>query len=95
MMLQVRDLSILFHDGAEPFTAVDRFNLEMSAGEIVGIVGESGSGKSMTSHAIMGLLRRKGVELSGSICFGAISRSAAIFSARVEYLLFSITTLIA
>ena len=70
MMLQVRDLSILFHDGAEPFTAVDRFNLEMSAGEIVGIVGESGSGKSMTSHAIMGLLHRKGVELSGSICFG-------------------------
>ena len=69
MMLKVRDLSILFHDGGEPFTAVDRFDLEMNAGEIVGIVGESGSGKSMTSHAIMGLLRRKGVELSGSICF--------------------------
>lgn len=69
MMLEVRDLSIVFHDGEEPFTAVADFDLEMNAGEIVGIVGESGSGKSMTSHAIMGLLRSKGVELSGSIRF--------------------------
>lgn len=68
-MLEVRDLSIVFHDGAQPFTAVKDFNLEMETGEIVGIVGESGSGKSMTSHAIMGLLRRKGVEISGQIEF--------------------------
>ena len=69
MMLEVRDLAIVFHDGAEPFAAVRDFDLEMEAGEIVGIVGESGSGKSMTSHAIMGLLRRKGVEISGKIAF--------------------------
>ena len=69
MMLQVRDLSIVFHDGGQPFAAVRDFDLAMDAGEIVGIVGESGSGKSMTSHAIMGLLRRKGVEISGWIEF--------------------------
>lgn len=65
MMLKIKDLSIRFRDKLGDFTAVQDFDLEMNAGEIVGIVGESGSGKSMTCHAIMGLLRRKGVEVSG------------------------------
>ena len=65
MMLKIKDLNIKFFDKLGDFTAVQDFDLEMDAGEIVGIVGESGSGKSMTCHAIMGLLRRKGVEVSG------------------------------
>ncbi len=69
MMLKVSDLSVVFHDEETPFTAVEKVSLEMAAGEIVGIVGESGSGKSMTAHAIMGLLRRKDVEITGKICF--------------------------
>ena len=69
MMLKIQDLNIKFYDREEPFTAVQDFDLEMDAGEIVGIVGESGSGKSMTCHAIMGLLRRKGVEITGTAEF--------------------------
>ena len=69
MMLDVRDLSVVFTDRGAPFTAVDKFSLQMDRGEIVGIVGESGSGKSMTAHAIMGLIRRAQVEVTGSAVF--------------------------
>ena len=69
MMLSIRDLSVVFTDRGAPFTAVDRFCLDMDRGEIVGIVGESGSGKSMTAHALMGLIRRSQVAVSGSAVF--------------------------
>ena len=69
MMLDIRDLSVVFTDRGAPFTAVDRFSLQMDRGEIVGIVGESGSGKSMTAHALMGLIRRSQVAVSGSAVF--------------------------
>ena len=69
MMLDVQDLSVVFTDRGEPFTAVDRFCLQMEEGEIVGVVGESGSGKSMTAHALMGLIRRSQVSVSGSALF--------------------------
>ena len=69
MMLSVRDLSVVFTDRGSPFTAVDRFSLDMDEGEVVGIVGESGSGKSMTAHALMGLIRRAQVEVTGSAVF--------------------------
>ena len=69
MMLSVRDLSVVFTDRGAPFTAVDRFCLDMDRGEVVGIVGESGSGKSMTAHALMGLIRRSQVTVSGSALF--------------------------
>ncbi len=69
MMLKIENLNIKFYDRGEPFTAVQDFDLEMDAGEIVGIVGESGSGKSMTCHAILGLLRRKDVKVTGTAEF--------------------------
>ena len=69
MMLDIRDLSVVFADRSAPFTAVDKFSLRMDRGEIVGIVGESGSGKSMTAHALMGLIRREGAAVSGSAVF--------------------------
>ena len=69
MMLNIENLNIKFCDRQNPFTAVQDFDLKMEAGEIVGIVGESGSGKSVTCHAILGLLRGKGVEISGKAEF--------------------------
>ena len=72
MMLDIRDLSVVFSDRDEPFTAVDKFSLQMDRGEIVGIVGESGSGKSMTAHALMGLIRRSEVTVSGQALFEGV-----------------------
>ena len=69
MMLDVRNLSVVFTDRQEPFTAVDQFSLQMDRGEIVGIVGESGSGKSMTAHALMGLVPRSRAAVTGEALF--------------------------
>ena len=69
MMLDIRDLSVVFSDRTEPFTAVDSFSLQMEEGEVVGVVGESGSGKSMTAHALMGLIQSPYAHISGQALF--------------------------
>ena len=56
LLLEVKNLNIEFHDHLIPETVVCDFDLELKAGEIVGLVGESGSGKSMSALAIAGLL---------------------------------------
>ena len=68
-MLNVKNLSIIFHDREEPFHAVKGISFQVEKGEIVGIVGESGSGKSMTAHTIMGLVKRGDVTISGTAEF--------------------------
>ena len=55
-LLDLKNLSVLFGSEDRPFTAVDKMELTVAEGEVVGIVGESGSGKSVTSLAIMGLI---------------------------------------
>ena len=67
-ILVVDDLHVTFGTrGTQRVRAVDGVSLDVHAGETVGIVGESGSGKSVTSLAVLGLLPRRGVEVSGSI----------------------------
>ena len=72
MMLDIQDLSVVFTDRQEPFTAVDKFSLQMEEGEVVGIVGESGSGKSMTAHALMGLIQNPYAHITGKAEFGGV-----------------------
>lgn len=55
-LLEVKNLSVSFGPEGKAFKAVDRVNLTVNAGEVVGIVGESGSGKSVSSLAVMGLI---------------------------------------
>ena len=69
LLLKVTDLNIEFHDHMIPETVVYDFDLELKAGEIVGLVGESGSGKSMSALAIAGLLSRKDMKKRGTINF--------------------------
>ncbi len=52
---------------------LDRLDLDLDRGEILGVVGESGSGKSMTALAIMGLLPLIGGRVSaGTILFDGL-----------------------
>ncbi len=84
-MLDIRGLSVTFHDREEPFTAVAGLDLQMDRGEIVGIVGESGSGKSVTAHAIMGLHTRSAVHTAGKILFEGVDLNALDRAALREH----------
>lgn len=55
------------HDGDEPLIAVNDVDLDVRAGETLGLVGESGSGKSTLARMIVGLEP----PTSGRIGFGA------------------------
>ena len=52
-LLEVRDLSLSFHQGRQ--LAVDRVSFSISAGSTVGLVGASGAGKSSVARAILRL----------------------------------------
>ena len=65
--LQVRDLSVHFPVEAGTVHAVNGVSFNLEAGKSLGIVGESGSGKSVTSLAIMGLLKETSAKVSGEI----------------------------
>ena len=54
-LLSVEDLVVDFGTKRKPFRAVDVVNLQIKAGETLGLVGESGSGKSTIGRAILGL----------------------------------------
>ena len=72
MLLNIENLSVVFHDREAPFEAVKGVSLQVDKGEVVGIVGESGSGKSMTAHALMGLIKRSDVQVSGKAEFDGV-----------------------
>lgn len=59
-LLEIEDLSVSFEGRAGALRAVEGFDLEVVAGEIVGVVGESGSGKSVAMLAAMGLIAKPG-----------------------------------
>ena len=59
-VLDIEELSVEFLTDRGWVTVVDSFNLTVGQGESVGLVGESGSGKSVTSLAVMGLIRHPG-----------------------------------
>jgi peptide/nickel transport system ATP-binding protein len=63
-LLELRGLRIASAAGA----IVDRLDLDLAAGETIGIVGESGSGKSLTAKALVGLLP-PGVTATGRVSF--------------------------
>ncbi len=64
-LLEVRNLRVRFNG----FTAVDGVDLDVAAGELLGIVGESGSGKSVSMMAVMGLIDAPGTVTAGALRF--------------------------
>ena len=55
-LLDVRDLSVAFRNGASETLAVDRVSFAIGRGECVALVGESGSGKSVSALSVLKLL---------------------------------------
>src|ERR1700709_2364630 len=55
-LLDVRDLSVAFHQPSGTSVALDRISFESRRGECVALVGESGSGKSVSALSILKLL---------------------------------------
>src|SRR5476651_2052968 len=55
-LLDVRDLSVAFHQPSGTSVAVDHISYEIKRGECVALVGESGSGKSVSALSILKLL---------------------------------------
>ena len=66
LVLAIRDLRVTFETPLGPLEAVRGVDLDVHAGEMMGVVGESGSGKSVTFLAAMGLLPHQ-AKVSGSV----------------------------
>jgi peptide/nickel transport system ATP-binding protein len=64
-LLEIRGLSVDYGLGDDPVHAVDRVDLTVRRGEVVGLAGESGSGKSTLAYAVTRLLRDPGVITAG------------------------------
>ncbi|HUG35691.1 MAG TPA: ABC transporter ATP-binding protein [Candidatus Limnocylindrales bacterium] len=68
-VLDVRDLIVEFSSEDGPLRAVDQVSFQVRRGEIVGLVGESGAGKSLTSEAILRLIRCPPGRVAGEVRF--------------------------
>ena len=55
-LLDVRDLSVAFHQGGNTSVAVNKVSFDIKRGECVALVGESGSGKSVSALSVLKLL---------------------------------------
>src|SRR5260370_34132919 len=69
-LLDIRDLSVAFHQSSGDSVGVDHISFEIKRGECVALVGESGSGKRVSALSILKLLPYPtGSHPSGSIQF--------------------------
>ncbi|HSF29450.1 MAG TPA: ABC transporter ATP-binding protein [Candidatus Tectomicrobia bacterium] len=68
-ILEVRDLSIDFDGDDGALRAVDGVSFTIRRGEILGLVGESGAGKTLTSEAILRLIRCPPGRIGGEILY--------------------------
>lgn len=68
-MIEVKGLSVEYRTLSGVVRAVNGLDLEVGAGEVLGLVGEGGCGKSSAALAILGLTRRGGAITGGSVKF--------------------------
>jgi peptide/nickel transport system ATP-binding protein len=64
-LLAVRGLRVDFGTDRGPAQVLDGINLDVGAGEVVGLVGESGCGKTTLARAILGILPEGAARIRG------------------------------
>jgi peptide/nickel transport system ATP-binding protein len=69
VILEVRNLSVIYDDGKKIIKAVNDVNFNVERGEILGIIGESGSGKTTLIHSIIRAIKPPGKISSGKIFY--------------------------
>ena len=74
-LLEIRGLSVQYGSGPGAVRAVDRVDLVVNSGEVLGLAGESGSGKSTLAHAVTRLLRPPAVVTGGQVLYHPRSSS--------------------
>jgi peptide/nickel transport system ATP-binding protein len=68
-VLDIKDLSVVYRTAGGDVPAVNRVNLALAPGEVVGLAGESGSGKSTLVYGACRLLRAPALITSGSVTY--------------------------
>ena len=68
-VLEIKDLEVELYSEKGPLPVIDKVNLSIKEGEIVGVVGESGCGRSMLASAIMNLLNSPAQIAAGTIFY--------------------------
>src|SRR5258706_6583780 len=69
MLLEVKDLKTHFFTDRGVVRAVDGVNLQIKAGQTLGLLGESGCGKSVTGYSILHLVSPPGRIVAGEILY--------------------------
>jgi putative ABC transport system ATP-binding protein len=78
-LVELREVSKIYHLGGEEIRALDGVSLDIEAGEFISIIGPSGSGKSTLMH-ILGCLDSPTsgtIQLDGTMIQGASARELA------------------
>ncbi len=79
-LLSVKDLTVEFGYGDFAVRAVDGLSFDLHNKKTMAIVGESGSGKSISSLAVLGLLKHIG----GKITSGSLNFQSALLGTSVD-----------
>jgi peptide/nickel transport system ATP-binding protein len=87
-VLKIRDLSIVYRTPGGDVRAVDKVNLDLAVGEVIGLAGESGSGKSTLAYGACRLLRAPALITSGTVRYSGrrVTKPADVLRMRPDEL---------